>query len=163
MLIEIIKEYKFVIVLAAINITLLFCVYVIHKQEQGALAAAEVIVISNQENKPTSEQEKEREQKEKKESTDIYRIIREVMDSNKSKYPHHSLSDISIIKQLGNYSIVSAKITNTARNLSTIKTIILHNNTIVTGLDNLHSSSQLSSMNVPKDIVNEYLRRLSDV
>ncbi|MDO4781261.1 MAG: hypothetical protein Q4A34_02630 [Candidatus Saccharibacteria bacterium] len=108
-------------------------------------------------------QQKEPKQQEHKESPNQYRVIREAMDSNKSKYPHHSLSDVSVVKQSGDYSIVSAKITNTTRGFSAVKTIILRNNTIITGLDDLRSSSQLSSMGVPKDIVAEYSRRLSDV
>lgn len=163
MLIEAIKEYKFIIILVAIDIVLLSCIYVLHKQEQSALASAEVIVISNQPDKPVASQQKEPKQQEHKESPNQYRVIREAMDSNKSKYPHHSLSDVSVVKQSGDYSIVSAKITNTTRGFSAVKTIILRNNTIITGLDDLRSSSQLSSMGVPKDIVAEYSRRLSDV
>lgn len=163
MLIEAIKEYKLIIILVVINIILLSCIYVLHNQEQDALASAEVVVISSQADKPVASQQKEPEQQGQEKSPNQYRVIREAMDSNKSKYPHHSLSDVSVVKQSGDYSIVSAKITNTARGFSAVKTVVLRNNAIITGLDDLHSPSQLSSMGVPKDIVAEYSRRLSDV
>lgn len=91
------------------------------------------------------------------------KVITELLNSTSSTYGNRELKKYSIVKEQGEFKLVTLEIYS-EKFKSTYNTYaVLRNNSVITGVNDRKSPDALKSISVPADIINEYKRNQSDV
>ena len=91
------------------------------------------------------------------------KVITELLNSTSSTYGNRELKKYSIVKEQGEFKLVTLEIYS-EKFKSTYNTYaVLRNNSVITGVNDRKSPDALKSISVPTDIINEYKRNQSDV
>ena len=91
------------------------------------------------------------------------KVITELLNSTSSTYGNRELKKYSIVKEQGEFKLVTLEIYS-EKFKSTYNTYaVLRNNSVITGVNDRKSPDALKSIGVPTDIINEYKRNRSDV
>ena len=91
------------------------------------------------------------------------KVITELLNSTSSTYGNRELKKYSIVKEQGEFKLVTLEIYSEKIKSTYDSYAILRNNSVVTGVNDRKSSDALKSIGVPADIINEYRRNQSDV
>lgn len=91
------------------------------------------------------------------------KVITELLNSTSSTYGNRELKKYSIVKEQGEFKLVTLEIYSEKIKSTYDVYAILRNNSVVTGVNDRKSSDALKSIGVPADIINEYKRNQSDV
>ena len=91
------------------------------------------------------------------------KIITELLNSTSSTYGNRELKKYSIVKEQGEFKLVTLEIYSEKIKSTYDVYAILRNNSVVTGVNDRKSSDTLKNIGVPADIINEYKRNQSDV
>lgn len=91
------------------------------------------------------------------------KVITELLNSTSSTYGNRELKKYSIVKEQGEFKLVTLEIYSEKIKSTYDSYAILRNNSVVTGVNDRKSSDALKSIGVPTDIINEYKRNQSDV
>ena len=91
------------------------------------------------------------------------KIITELLNSTSSTYGNRELKKYSIVKEQGEFKLVTLEIYSEKIKSTYDVYAILRNNSVVTGVNDRKSSDTLKNIGVPTDIINEYKRNQSDV
>ena len=91
------------------------------------------------------------------------KAIIELLNSTSSTYGNRELKKYSIVKEQGEFKLVTLEIYSEKIKSTYDVYAILRNNSVVTGVNDRKSSDALKSIGVPADIINEYRRNQSDV
>ena len=91
------------------------------------------------------------------------KIITELLNSTSSTYGNRELKKYSIVKEQGEFKLVTLEIYSEKIKSTYDSYAILRNNSVVTGVNDRKSSDALKNIGVPTDIINEYKRNQSDV
>ncbi len=91
------------------------------------------------------------------------KVITELLNSTSSTYGNRELKKCSIVKEQGEFKLVTLEIYS-EKFKSTYNTYaVLRNNSVITGVNDRKSPDTLKNIGVPADIINEYKRNRSDV
>ena len=91
------------------------------------------------------------------------KAIIELLNSTSSTYGNRELKKYSIVKEQGEFKLVTLEIYSEKIKSTYDSYAILRNNSVVTGVNDRKSSDALRNIGVPTDIINEYKRNQSDV
>lgn len=91
------------------------------------------------------------------------KAIIELLNSTSSTYGNRELKKYSIVKEQGEFKLVTLEIYSEKIKSTYDSYAILRNNSVVTGVNDRKSSDALKNIGVPTDIINEYKRNQSDV
>ena len=91
------------------------------------------------------------------------KAIIELLNSTSSTYGNRELKKYSIVKEQGEFKLVTLEIYSEKIKSTYDVYAILRNNSVVTGVNDRKSSDALKNIGVPTDIINEYKRNQSDV
>ena len=91
------------------------------------------------------------------------KVITELLNSTSSTYGNRELKKYSIVKEQGEFKLVTLEIYSEKIKSAYDSYAILRNNSVVTGVNDRKSSDALKNIGVPADIINEYKRNQSDV
>ncbi len=91
------------------------------------------------------------------------KVITELLNSTSSTYGNRELKKYSIVKEQGEFKLVTLEIYSEKIKSTYDSYAILRNNSVVTGVNDRKSSDALKNIGVPTDIINEYKRNQSDV
>ena len=91
------------------------------------------------------------------------KVITELLNSTSSTYGNRELKKYSIVKEQGEFKLVTLEIYSEKIKSTYDVYAILRNNSVVTGVNDRKSSDALKNIGVPTDIINEYKRNQSDV
>lgn len=91
------------------------------------------------------------------------KAIIELLNSTSSTYGNRELKKYSIVKEQGEFKLVTLEIYSEKIKSTYDSYAILRNNSVVTGVNDRKSPDALKSIGVPADIINEYKRNQSDV
>lgn len=91
------------------------------------------------------------------------KAIIELLNSTSSTYGNRELKKYSIVKEQGEFKLVTLEIYSEKIKSTYDVYAILRNNSVVTGVNDRKSSDALKNIGVPADIINEYKRNQSDV
>ena len=91
------------------------------------------------------------------------KAIIELLNSTSSTYGNRELKKYSIVKEQGEFKLVTLEIYSEKIKSTYDSYAILRNNSVVTGVNDRKSSDALKNIGVPADIINEYKRNQSDV
>ena len=91
------------------------------------------------------------------------KVITELLNSTSSTYGNRELKKYSIVKEQGEFKLVTLEIYSEKIKSTYDVYAILRNNSVVTGVNDRKSSDALKNIGVPADIINEYKRNQSDV
>ena len=91
------------------------------------------------------------------------KAIIELLNSTSSTYGNRELKKYSIVKEQGEFKLVTLEIYSEKIKSTYDVYAILRNNSVVTGVNDRKSSDALKNIGVPTDIINEYRRNQSDV
>ena len=91
------------------------------------------------------------------------KVITELLNSTSSTYGNRELKKYSIVKERGEFKLVTLEIYSEKIKSTYDSYAILRNNSVVTGVNDRKSSDALKNIGVPTDIINEYKRNQSDV
>lgn len=91
------------------------------------------------------------------------KAIIELLNSTSSTYGSRELKKYSIVKEQGEFKLVTLEIYSEKIKSTYDVYAILRNNSVVTGVNDRKSSDALKNIGVPTDIINEYKRNQSDV
>ena len=98
-----------------------------------------------------------------REQSSEQKVITELLDSTSSAYGNRKLKKYSIVKEQGEFKLVTLEIYSEKIKSTYDSYAILRNNSVVTGVNDRKSSDALKNIGVPTDIINEYKRNQSDV
>ena len=91
------------------------------------------------------------------------KVITELLNSTSSTYGNRELKKYSIVKEQGEFKLVTLEIYSEKIKSTYNIYAILRNNSVITGVNDRKSPDALKSISVPTDIINEYKRNQSDV
>lgn len=91
------------------------------------------------------------------------KVITELLNSTSSTYGNRELKKYLIVKEQGEFKLVTLEIYSEKIKSTYDSYAILRNNSVVTGVNDRKSSDALKNIGVPADIINEYKRNQSDV
>ena len=91
------------------------------------------------------------------------KAIIELLNSTSSTYGNRELKKYSIVKEQGEFKLVTLEIYSEKIKSTYDSYAILRNNSVVTGVNDRKSPDALKNIGVPTDIINEYKRNQSDV
>ena len=91
------------------------------------------------------------------------KVITELLNSTSSTYGNRELKKYSIVKEQGEFKLVTLEIYSEKIKSTYDSYAILRNNSVITGVNDRKSPDALKSIGVPTDIINEYKRNRSDV
>ena len=91
------------------------------------------------------------------------KVITELLNSTSSTYGNRELKKYSIVKEQGEFKLVTLEIYSEKIKSTYDSYAILRNNSVVTGVNDRKSPDALKNIGVPADIINEYKRNQSDV
>ena len=91
------------------------------------------------------------------------KVITELLNSTSSTYGNRELKKYSILKEQGEFNLVTLEIYSEKIKSTYDSYAILRNNSVITGVNDRESPDALKSIGVPADIISEYKRNRSDV
>ena len=91
------------------------------------------------------------------------KVITELLNSTSSTYGNRELKKYSIVKEQGEFKLVTLEIYSEKIKSTYNVYVILRNNSVITGVNDRKSPDALKNIGVPADIINEYKRNQSDV
>ena len=150
------KENKIILissVLFLVSITLTFLIIKNPDSNQYTTILSSSQNASESSNSQNNTHEQSSEQK----------VITELLNSTSSTYGNRELKKYSIVKEQGEFKLVTLEIYSEKIKSTYDVYAILRNNSVVTGVNDRKSSDALKNIGVPTDIINEYKRNQSDV
>ena len=91
------------------------------------------------------------------------KVITELLDSTSSAYGNRKLKKYSIVKEQGEFKLVTLEIYSEKFKSTYSVYAVLRNNSVITGVNDRKSPDTLKNIGVPVDIIGEYKRNRSDV
>lgn len=167
MLLEKLKKYKAIIILSILLFVGLVVVYALNKKTDD-----EVFVETPQktqtDNSTNNGESSDNTSDDK--STDTItqesvdkKLINGLFESNHNAYKNSGVKDYTILKESGVFRLGEVTIHNSQTNISYINYVIFRNNIVISGINNDYPSDFLREQGVPEDIIEIYVKRLSDV
>lgn len=91
------------------------------------------------------------------------KVITELLNSTSSTYGNRELKKYSIVKEQGEFKLVTLEIYSEKFKSTYSVYAVLRNNSVITGVNDRKSPDTLKNIGVPVDIIGEYKRNRSDV
>ena len=91
------------------------------------------------------------------------KVITELLNSTSSTYGNRVLKKYSIVKEQGEFKLVTLEIYSEKFKSTYSVYAVLRNNSVITGVNDRKSPDTLKNIGVPVDIIGEYKRNRSDV
>ena len=150
------KENKVILISSVLFLVSITAAFLIVKNPDSTQYTT-VLSSSQNTNDNPSNQNNTREQSSEQ------KVITELLDSTSSAYGNRKLKKYSIVKEQGEFKLVTLEIYSEKIKSTYDSYAILRNNSVVTGVNDRKSPDALKSISVPTDIINEYKRNQSDV
>ncbi|MCJ1966674.1 hypothetical protein LRM41_03795 [Candidatus Nanosynbacter sp. TM7-087] len=150
------KENKVILISSVLFLISITATFLIIKNPDGNQYTT-ILSSSQNANENQSNQNNTHEQPSEK------KVITELLNSTSSTYGNRELKKYSIVKEQGEFKLVTLEIYS-EKFKSTYNTYaVLRNNSVITGVNDRKSPDALKNIGVPADIINEYKRNRSDV
>ena len=91
------------------------------------------------------------------------KVITKLLNSTSSTYGNRELKKYSIVKEQGEFKLVTLEIYSEKFKSTYSVYAVLRNNSVITGVNDRKSPDTLKNIGVPVDIIGEYKRNRSDV
>lgn len=150
------KENKVILISSVLFLVSITAAFLIVKNPDSTQYTT-VLSSSQNTNDNPSNQNNTREQSSEQ------KVITELLDSTSSAYGNRKLKKYSIVKEQGEFKLVTLEIYSEKIKSTYNIYAILRNNSVITGVNDRKSPDALKSISVPTDIINEYKRNQSDV
>ena len=150
------KENKVILISSVLFLVSITAAFLIVKNPDSTQYTT-VLSSSQNTNDNPSNQNNTREQSSEQ------KVITELLNSTSSTYGNRELKKYSIVKEQGEFKLVTLEIYSEKIKSTYDSYAILRNNSVVTGVNDRKSPDALKNIGVPADIINEYKRNQSDV
>ena len=150
------KENKVILISSVLFLVSITVTFLIVKNPDSSQYTTILSSSQNTNENPSNQNNTHKQSSEQK-------VITELLNSTSSTYGNRELKKYSIVKEQGEFKLVTLEIYSEKIKSTYDSYAILRNNSVVTGVNDRKSPDALKSIGVPTDIINEYKRNQSDV
>lgn len=150
------KENKVILISSVLFLVSITVTFLIVKNPDSSQYTTILSSSQNTNENPSNQNNTHKQSSEQK-------VITELLNSTSSTYGNRELKKYSIVKERGEFKLVTLEIYSEKIKSTYDSYAILRNNSVVTGVNDRKSSDALKNIGVPTDIINEYKRNQSDV
>jgi hypothetical protein len=150
------KENKVILISSVLFLVSITVTFLIVKNPDSSQYTTILSSSQNTNENPSNQNNTHKQSSEQK-------VITELLNSTSSTYGNRELKKYSIVKEQGEFKLVTLEIYSEKIKSTYDSYAILRNNSVVTGVNDRKSSDALKNIGVPTDIINEYKRNQSDV